>query len=67
VVNIIYSPNALDDLRQIGDYIEETLKNSLAALNMVRKIQTSIDRLADFPKVGAALSSITTVDSTYTA
>jgi addiction module RelE/StbE family toxin len=65
VVEIVYSPKAKEDLEQIGDYIAETLKSPLAALNIVRKIQHSINQLSEFPKIGSSLSSVTYVDFGY--
>jgi addiction module RelE/StbE family toxin len=65
VARIEYSPKAQDDLEHIGDYIAETLKNPSAALNTVTKIQESVDKRAEFPLMGAPLSSIADVDSDY--
>ena len=62
---IIYSTTALRDLEQIGDYIADTLKSPMAALNTVGKIQDAIDNLADFPLSGAPLSSVSDVDTDY--
>ena len=55
---IHYSPFAVSDLEQIGDYIAEQLKSPQAALNTVVKIQDKIDRLAEFPLMGSPLSAI---------
>ena len=57
MANIYYSPLARQDLEQIGDYIAFELKNPTAALNAVNRIQTAIDKLADFPHMGAPLSA----------
>ena len=65
MAEITYSNSAVTDLEQIGDYIGTTLKSPIAALNTVNKIQDSLDRLAEFPMLGAALSSITETDSDY--
>ncbi len=65
MTKIVYSPNAIADLEQIGDYIAETLKSPLATFNMVSKIQDSIDKLSDFPKLGSLLSSVTELDPNY--
>ena len=62
---IIYSTAALLDLEQIGDYIADMLKNPIAALNTVGKIQDAIDILADFPLSGAPLSSVSDIDTDY--
>jgi len=65
VLNIEYSTAAIEDLEQIGDYIAETLSSPLAALNTVSKIQHAIGKLADFPLIGAPLSSIADIDTDY--
>ena len=57
MAKVVYSPKARRDLEQIGDYICEQLKNPTAALNTVRTIQDKIDKLADFPQLGALLSA----------
>ncbi|MDR1000058.1 MAG: type II toxin-antitoxin system RelE/ParE family toxin [Clostridiales bacterium] len=58
MAKIIYSPEALHDLENIGDYISKQLKNPTAALNTVNAIQDRIDKLKDFPLLGTPLSAI---------
>lgn len=58
MAKIMYSPEALHDLENIGDYISENLKNPIATLNTVNTIQDKIDKLADFPYLGSRLSAI---------
>ena len=65
MANIIYSKDAISDLEEIGDYIADTLKNPIAALNTVSKIQDAVDKLADFPRMGAPLSSIVEMETDY--
>jgi len=65
VIRIQYSDESKRDLEQIGDYIAEELKNPGAALKTVNKIQDKIDKLADFPFMGAPLSAIAEVDVDY--
>jgi addiction module RelE/StbE family toxin len=65
VAKISYSNAAKRDLEQIGDYIAEQLKSPQAALNTVNKIETKIDTLADFPLIGAPLSSIYDMATDY--
>ncbi|MDR0310340.1 MAG: type II toxin-antitoxin system RelE/ParE family toxin [Acidobacteriota bacterium] len=65
MVEIVYSTAALNDLEHIGDHISETLKNPIAALNILNEIQDSISNIADFPLVGAPLSSIVKIDTDY--
>jgi len=65
VATIDYSPGAISDLEQIGDYIELELSSPVAAINTVNKIQDSIDNLSTFPLMGTMLSSIVGVDTDY--
>ena len=65
MTKISYSQAAIRDLEQIGDYIKKELKSPQAALNTVSKIQDSIDKLADFPLIGAPLSAIVEADTDY--
>jgi len=59
------SKEAESDLVQIGDYISEELNSPQAALNTLMGIKTSIDKLEDFPLIGAPLSSIFEIDTDY--
>ena len=63
--NVCYSEAAKRDLEQIGDHIADNLKNPKAARNTVNRIQDAIDRLSEFPLIGASLSSIADVDTDY--
>ena len=65
MAKILYSDTAIQDLEKIGDYIAEKLKNPIAALNTVSGIQDSIDKLEDFPSMGAPLSSVARISSDY--
>ena len=58
MAKIQYSPKALRDLEEIGDYISEQLQNPIAALNTVSTIQNKIDKLEDYPQLGTLLSAI---------
>ena len=65
MAKIKYSDDAINDLEEIGDYIAVTLKNPAAALNTVSNILDAIDNLADFPIMGAPLSSIAQMETDY--
>jgi len=65
VAKIKYSTVAIHDMEEIGDYIAERLKNPIAALNTVNKIQNAIDGLTEFPLMGTPLSSIVEIDTDY--
>ena len=62
---INYSPEALQDLDDIGDYIAIELSNPQAALRILNIIIEDITLLANNPLMGANLSSITGIASDY--
>ena len=64
--NKIYiAPEARQDMDEIFDYILYALGNPTAAMNVIDRIMEAIEQLADFPHLGAPLSSIARVESTY--
>ena len=65
MARIEYSPVAIQDLEQIGDYIEQEYMNPIAAFNTVSGIQDTIDNLSIFPLMGAQLSSSAGVVTDY--
>ena len=60
-----YSAEALRDLDEIWDYIVSDLSNPAAAQRTVDKIVDSVERLSDFPEMGAPLISAADVDGDY--
>ena len=58
MAKIEYSPKALRDLEEIGDYIAVDLQNPTAALNTVSKIQSKINKLENYPYIGTLLSAV---------
>jgi len=65
VSSISYSRTAVQDLRQIGDYIAVDLSNPAAALNTVTKIQNTIDKLTVFPYIGTPVSALAEIETDY--
>lgn len=65
MAKINYSPSALEDLREIKSYISEELCSEPAAINTIEKIMKRIRQLADFPELGAPLSSIIDLEVPY--
>ena len=65
MAKINYSPSALEDLREIKSYISEELCSEPAAINTIEKIMKRIRQLADFPDLGAPLSSIIDLEVPY--
>ncbi len=62
---LYYTQEAQRDLDEIWNYILSDLSNPIAAQNTVNRIVDSIDRLSDFPEIGAMLSSVADVESEY--
>lgn len=58
-----YSPEALEDLKQIKDYISENLHNPTAANRVVSTIAKSCSNLKEYPKMGLRLSEKTGRDT----
>jgi toxin ParE1/3/4 len=65
VNKIRYSAAAVQDLEEIGDYIANTLKSPIAALNTLNKIQDAVDKLAHFPFIGSLLSNVVKMETDY--
>ncbi len=65
MIEIRISPLAMEDLRQIKQYIADELSNEKAAVKTVAKITDGIRRLETFPKSGAPLSGIIGVETDY--
>ena len=63
--SVQYSPQATQDLENIRDYILLEFANPEAALKTVEQIMDAVERLEVFPLSGAALASITGVESRY--
>ena len=51
-----YTPEARADIREMREYIRETLKNPLAANRSITKILESCSRLKKQPRMGIALA-----------
>lgn len=62
---ISFSPEAVDDLKEIKRYIKDELCNEQAAKNTVAKILKKIKILSDFPESGSSLSVIIGFDTDY--
>lgn len=65
VNNIFYSPEALQDLDDIGDYITYELSSPLAAYNLLTEITKTVDLLKNNPLIGASINSIANIVSDY--
>jgi len=63
--NILYTPEAEDDLAGINEYIAEQLESPVAAVNTVAKITKRIRKLELFPEIGTQLSSVINIVTDY--
>ena len=51
MAELIVSPLAKADMREIGDYISRELRNPAAALQMIRRFEKAMLPLCDFPEI----------------
>ena len=65
MVDIRISPRAQKDMLEIREYISEELSNPTAAANVLSIITKRIRELAEFPLMGAPLSSIIDLETGY--
>ena len=65
MTKINFTPDALEDLKEIKAYITEELCNEESAIRTVGNITKRIRRLADSPESGAPLSSIINLEVPY--
>lgn len=63
--SVRYAPEALSDLDGIWEYISTELQNPASASDTVESIMNTVDKLDDFPEMGAPLSSITGIESVF--
>ena len=64
-MRIVFTPMAHQDLRDIHDYVSDTLKNPEAAKSIIHKILLSCQRLGDFPNLGVSLQEKIERDTDY--
>ena len=62
---LLYAPEALQDLDDIGEYISEELSSPKAANKILTEICSTIDLLSNNPLMGAKLSALTNIVSDY--
>jgi addiction module RelE/StbE family toxin len=65
MVSIKISPRAQKDMLEIKEYISEELSNPAAATNVLSIITKRIRELAEFPLMGAPMSSIINIETGY--
>ena len=62
MAKINFTPDALEDMKEIKAYITDELGSEQSAINTIEKIMKRIRGLADFPEIGAPLSSIISLE-----
>ena len=65
MTEILFTPSAIADLRDVQTYISLELENESAARKVIAKITKSIRQLEMFPEMGTPLSSITPFPTDY--
>lgn len=65
MAEIVFSPEALSDLKQTRTYIAEELCSEQAAIDTVSKIMKHIRTLSVFPESGAPLASVVNFATDY--
>lgn len=58
-MRITYTPQARTDLREIRDYISQTLRNPTAAKSVTDKVIKSVHLLSDQPMLGVSVAEKT--------
>ena len=62
---IYISPEAKNDLLEIKEYISINLSNHQASVKLISNIMEKIKALAEYPKIGAPLSSVVDIKTNY--
>lgn len=63
--NIELSPQAVDDLKEIKDYIENELQNPITAKNTILKIVETYESLANSPNSGIPVQRYVSFSTDY--
>lgn len=65
ILEIEYSPESIDDLQEIEEYISIELDNIQSAERIVDNIVDKIDRLSDLPEIDAPVSKRVNFETDY--
>ncbi len=65
MVKLLVSPLAKADMREIGDYIRQELRNPAAARGTVRRFREAMLPLREFPNMGSPLLASGKQDAPY--
>ena len=65
MTKINFTPDALEDMKEIKAYITDELFSEQSAIKTIENIMKRIRQLADFPEIGAPLSSIISLEVPY--
>ena len=67
MAKINFTPDALEDMKEIKAYITDELCSEQSTINTIEKIMKSIRQLGDFPEIGAPLASIISLTASLSA
>ena len=65
MIELVYSPEAINDLLQTKTYIAEELCSETAAQHTIDTIVKRIRLLSEYPETGASLSAVVGFDTDY--
>ena len=65
MIQLFYSPEALQDLSEIKEYIEHELCNPSAAVHVINDLLDALDKVKEFPDMGANLSHTIGIENNY--
>jgi len=65
MAEVLYSPEAINDIQSLKNYISDNLDSPEAAFSTVEKIMKSIRVLADFPMSGTPLETVIKFETDY--
>lgn len=63
--NIVFSPEAVEDLKETKRYIAEELCSEQAATKTVSQIMKNLRMLSAHPQMGPSLSTVVDLDTDY--
>ena len=65
MAKINFTPDDLEDMKEIKAYITDELCSEQSAINTIEKIMKRIRLLEDFPEIGAPLCSVISLEVPY--
>ncbi len=65
MAKINFTPDAFEDMKELKAYITDELCSERSAIIAIEMIMKRIRQLADFPEIGAPLSSVINLEVPY--